>query len=209
MTLNVGCIVEGRGEVQAVPELLRRVQRELAPGLDLRIQQPWRIGRYKLVKAGELEDAVERLARQLPTPRAVLVLVDADDDCPAELGPQLVARARQARSDVPTAVVLAKREFEAWFLAAIESVSGRRGLAQTLKAASDPESIRDAKGALTRNMAGSQSYSPTRDQPALTAVFDMQLARRRSDSFDKFWREIKRLFSEASGEPVQKGAQPA
>lgn len=209
MGLNLGCIVEGRGEVQAVPVLLRRIQRELAPGLDLRIQQPWRIGRYKLVKAGELEDAVERLARQLPTPRAVLVLVDADDDCPAEIGPHLVTRAKQARSDIPTGVVLAKREFEAWFLAAIESLGGHRGLAQELKVVSAPESIRDAKGTLTRNMAGSQSYSPTHDQPALTAVFDMQLARRRSDSFDKCWREIERLFSEASGEPVQKGAQPA
>ncbi len=68
MVLNLGCIVEGRGEVQAVPELLRRIQRELAPELDLRIRQPWRIGRSKLVKTGELEDAVERLARQLPTP---------------------------------------------------------------------------------------------------------------------------------------------
>jgi len=82
-------------------------------------------------------------------------------------------------------------------------------LAQTLNAVSDPESIRDAKGTLTRNMAGSQSYSPTHDQPALTAVFDMQLARRRSDSFDKCWREIQRLFAEASGEPVQEGVQPA
>ena len=119
------------------------------------------------------------------------------------------ARAKQARSDVPTGVVLAKREFEAWFLAAIESLSGRRGLAQTLKAVSDAESIHDAKGALTRNMAGSQAYSPVADQPALTAVFDMQFARQRSDSFDKCWREIERLLSEASGEPRQEGVQPA
>ena len=208
MVLNLGCIVEGSGEVQAVPLLLRRIQCELAPDLDLRIPRPWHIGRYKLVKAGELEAAIERLVRQLPPPRAILVLVDADDDCPAELGPQLTLRAKHARSDVATGVVLAKREFEAWFLAAIESLGGRRGLAQDLKVVSDPESMRDAKGALTRNMAGSQAYSPVPDQSALTAVFDMKLARQRSDSFDKCWREVERLFAEASREPAQNGRKP-
>lgn len=207
MVLNLGCIVEGHGDVSAVPFLLRRIQCEVAPDLDLRILRPWRIGRHKLVKAGELETAVERLTRQLARPWAILVLVDADDDCPAELGPQLMTRARRARSDVPTGVVLAKREFEAWFLAAIESLSGHRGLAHDLDVVSDPESIRDAKGALTRNMAGSQAYSPTGDQPALTALFDMRMARQRSDSFDKCWREVERLLAEASREPGQKGPE--
>jgi hypothetical protein len=152
--------------------------------------------------------AIERLARQLPAPRAILVLIDADDDCPAELGPQLMARARQARSDLSTRVVVVKREYEAWFLAGIKSLGGRCGLAQNLKAFSNSESLRDAKKVLTRNMAGSRAYSPVPDQPALTAVFDMKLARQRSDSFDKCWREVERLFAEASREPAQKGPQP-
>jgi len=94
MVLNLGCIVEGHGDVKAVPELLRRLQRQLKRGLHLNTPQPWRIGRYKLVQPGELEEAVERLARQLASPRAILVLIDADDDCPAELGPKLIARAK-------------------------------------------------------------------------------------------------------------------
>jgi hypothetical protein len=207
MILNLSSIVEGHGEVSALPILLRRLWQELVPHLDLRVAAPIRISRKRLVKTNELEKALDFAARQVGRPQAVLVLIDADDDCPAELGPLLMARARQARSDVPTGVVLAKREFEAWFLAAIESLGGQRGLARELKVVSDPESIHDAKKALTRSMAGSRAYSPVGDQPALTAVFNMQLARQRSDSFDKCWREVERLFAQAVEQPGQEGPE--
>jgi len=124
MTLNLGCIVEGRAEVEAVPLLLRRIQQEIDPGFYLETSKPIRVARNKLVKADVLENAVELAARQLRSPRAILILIDADDDCPAQLGPKLLARAQAAHSDVPIAVVLAKREYEAWFLAAIESLQG-------------------------------------------------------------------------------------
>ena len=39
-----------------------------------------------------------------------------------------------------------------------------------------------------------QSYSESSDQPALTAIFDMNAARR-ADSFDKCYREIVRLLN--------------
>ncbi len=111
MILNLICIVEGQGEVSAVSILLRRLWQELAPTLDLRIAPPIRVSRKKLVKANELERAVDFAAEKVRSPRAILVLIDADDDCPAELGPQLIARAKQARSDVPTGVVLGQRHF--------------------------------------------------------------------------------------------------
>jgi hypothetical protein len=205
MILNLGCIVEGHGEVKAVPLLLRRLGQQCDPSLYLNIPQPFRAGRYKLVKPGELERAVEIVARRLETRRAILILIDAEDDCPKELAPQLCARAERTRSDVPVGVVLAKREFEAWFLAAIESLGGRRGLADALAPVEDPEAIRDVKRLLTRNMQGSRAYSETVDQPALAALFDLQLARERSDSFDKCWREVSRLFGEAAGQATETG----
>jgi len=199
MILNLGCIVEGYGDVKAVPVLLRRLGQEWDSALYLEIRRPFRVGRYKLVKAGELEGRIESLARELPCPRAILVLVDAEDDCPKDLAPELLRRAQQARRDIPSAVVLAKHEFEAWFLAAIESLSGRRGLSDELRPLPDPEALSDAKKWLTRNMPGSRAYSETLDQPALAARFDLQLARQRSDSFDKCCREVERLFREALG----------
>lgn len=96
---------------------------------------------------------------------------------------------------MPISVVLAKQEYEAWFLAAAESLRGKRRLPNTLESPPDPESIRGAKGWLSRMMHGAPGYSETDDQPALTAVFDMSMARR-ADSFDKCYREIKRMLEE-------------
>ncbi len=198
MTLNLGCIVEGYGDVTVVPVLVRRFQQVLDPGIGLEIRPPTRAGRCLLVKEGEIEREVERLARQLTPPRAILILIDADKDCPAKLGPDMLARARRARPDVSIGLVLAKSEYEAWFLAAIESLSGKRGLAEDLPTVNDPEAIRGAKEFLRRHMVGSRKYSSRADQPALTADFDMDMARRRSPSFDKCWRALERLFAEVS-----------
>jgi hypothetical protein len=97
------------------------------------------------------------------------------------------------RADVDVAVVLAKREYEAWFLAAAESVAGLRSLTPDLAAPHDPESIRGAKEWLRQRMTEGSTYSPTLDQPALTAQFDLDAARC-ADSFDKCVREIRRLI---------------
>src|SRR5262249_39442972 len=128
----------------------------------------------------------------------LLILVDAEDDCPKDLAPKIMQRAITERSDLPIGVVLATHEFEAWFLAAFESLGGHAGLRQDLPEIESPETISDAKGVLTRHMEAKQTYSPTVDQAKLTAVFDMELARSRAASFDKCWREIERLLTEAA-----------
>ena len=86
----------------------------------------------KVVKKGELERAVELAARKIGGQGAIFILLDSDDDCPAQLGPALLCRALEVRSDLPIAVVLAKHEFEAWFLAAAESLRGYKGLKNDL-----------------------------------------------------------------------------
>jgi len=198
MILHLGVIVEGHGDVAAVPVLVRRLCGQGFPSLDLQIRKPYRATRYGLVRPGQLENVLEVVAGKLPPPRTVLVLLDADDDCPAELGPDLAKRAAAARPDVAVGVVLAKREFEAWFLAAIESLSGHRGLRAGLPPVDQPESIRDAKGALQRCMEPGRTYSERLDQPALAGVFEIELARR-ADSFDKCCREVQRLFQRVAG----------
>ena len=67
MILNLISIVEGHGEVAALPILLRRLWQELVPVLDLRVAPPIRISRKKLVKANELEKAVDFAAARLRT----------------------------------------------------------------------------------------------------------------------------------------------
>jgi Domain of unknown function (DUF4276) len=198
MPLQVACIVEGHGEVGAAPVLSRRIAESIDPAAVVLIPPPLRVPKSKLLKPGELERSVELAARKTGGSGAVLVLLDSDDDCPAELGPALLRRATQARSDVPLAVVLAKREFEAWFLAAALSLRGFRGLSQNLAAPEAPEAIRGAKEWLSQRMEGTRRYVETLDQPALASRFDLAAARR-ADSFDKCFREIARLLTGHSG----------
>src|SRR5215208_1860233 len=141
MAVNLTCIVEGHGEIDAVPLIIRRISREIDPGLMVTIHQPFRVPRSKLVKPGELERAVELAGRRAGENGAIFIILDSDDECPAALGPELLDRARRVRPDRLISVVLAKHEFEAWFLAAAESLRGRRGLAADLESPPDPESI--------------------------------------------------------------------
>ena len=126
-------------------------------------------------------------------------LLDADDDCPAEYGPLLLARAQAARPDRQVSVVLANREFEAWFLAAAPSLAGQFGFPGEFSRPQHPETPRDCKGLLTKARPKGQPYKETVDQAPLTSVFDLKMAREHSDSFDKFYREVSRLLEIGQG----------
>ncbi len=190
---RIASIVEGHGDVKAVPILLRRIARQLCSGSIPNILRPIRVGRYKIVKSGELERATELAARQTGTRGCILILLDADDACPAELGPELLARAVATRPDRDIRVVIAKSEYEAWFLAAAHSIVGHRGIRPLSDRPPDPESIRDAKGWLTAHLPSGQSYRETLDQPALSEIFDLDAARK-APSFDKLWRDVSWLL---------------
>ncbi len=190
--VRIAAIVEGHGECEAVPELIRRIARDIDPGFVPIVLPPFRVPASRLMKAGEIERTIDLASRKLQGPGGIIVIVDCDWDggCPARDGPALLARARQARSDHPVSVVLAKKEYEAWFLAAAESLRGRRSLSDDLVGPPDPESINGAKEWLSNRMPRGISYSETDDQPALTAVFDMTAARQCADSFDKCYRDL-------------------
>src|SRR5262249_21193203 len=146
------CIVEGHGECEALPILVRRIALRLDPTLVPSIQPVLRVPGSRLARQGEIERVVELAARKNAGKGAIFVLLDCDDGCPAEEAPLLLKRAVAARRDLPVSVVLAKREYEAWFLAAIESLRGQRGLPVDLVAPKDPEAIRGAKEWLASRM---------------------------------------------------------
>ena len=202
MPISLAAVVEGYGEVEAVPLLFRRICADHAVHLDVDVPRPVRVSRGTLLKEGELERAIELAELKAGSvPRGVVVLVDADDDCPAVLGPSLLNRARHtARGRFLVSVVLARTEYENWFLAAAASLAGKRGLRHELVPPADAEEIRDAKGWLTAHMADpADAYSQTVDQPALTALMDMAQARN-ADSFDKLWRDVTALVDALSSD---------
>jgi hypothetical protein len=195
MSLKIGCVVEGHGEIESVPILVRRIAQAVDPQLVVQLSPSVRVPKNKLILLSEFERTVEIVARGVGPRGGVLILLDSDDDCPAVLGRVLLERARQIRPNLPIRIILAKREFEAWFLASAESLRGRRGLADDLRSPANPEAIRGAKEWLTANMAEGKHYVETLDQPALTASFDLQQARRAA-SFDKFFRDVSGVLAE-------------
>lgn len=188
-------IVEGQGEVAAVPVLLRRLAAVIDPQRAVDVRKPVRVPKGRMTKWGELERYVSLAALSAGPSGAVLVLVDADDDCPATFGPELLGRAKSARPDHPVSVVVAMREFESWFLAAAPSLRSQRGLRDDLDAPDLPEHKRDAKGWLQEHRTDGFAYSPTTDQPALAAAMDLTMARANAASFDKLWRDVERLMA--------------
>jgi hypothetical protein len=193
--VKIAAIVEGYGECEAVPILIRRIALRIDPGFVPKVFSPLRVPASKIMKEGEMERSVELAARKLQGQGGILVVLDCDWDngCPAMDGPALLKRARDVRGDLPIAVILAKREFEAWFLAAAQSLRGKHGLPNDLQSPERPEDIRGAKEWLSDKMPYGRSYAETTDQPAFTDLFDMSMARR-ADYFDKCCREIERML---------------
>lgn len=194
---TIASIVEGDGEVTALPKLLHRIAVEIGV-TNLRTERPIREPRGRITRPGGIERVVSAAALRVKGDGGVLVLLDADDDCPAQLGPQLLARARAQRPDKRIAVVLPNHEFEAWFLAASASLAGQHGFPGDLPSHDNPEVPRDCKGWLTKQRAHGHPYKETVDQAPLASIFDLKAARENSPSFDKSYRDVTRLMAVVS-----------
>jgi hypothetical protein len=191
----MAAIVEGHGEVEALPALLYRIAQSIAFTGVLRVNPPIR------VKLGSFlnDESYFRKQVTLATAKAaqmggsVLILLDCEDDCPGTLGPALLKRAQAVRANVDVFVVLACREFETWFITAARSIRGLRGLPLDLEPPQAAEGIRNAKGWLGKQM--NAAYDPIIHQLEFTRAFDLEQARA-NRSFDRFYRCIHRFLEE-------------
>lgn len=183
--VSLACIVEGHGEVPALPKLVRRIFKAFIPGYYADITTPIRIHRSKLTQERELARALEFAVEKAG---AVLILVDADDACPVKLAATLRSMAAKARPDLPTAVVIATREYEAWFIAAAHSLDLLPGNEAPPE---NPEAIRGAKEWVNQRFSQGK-YSEVADQPSLSERMSLEEARR-APSFDKLVRDLTAL----------------
>ncbi|HEV3255249.1 MAG TPA: DUF4276 family protein [Gemmataceae bacterium] len=196
MPLQVGVIIEGRGEYGAVRKLLERVWHELLNGDHIDVLRPFRQPRGSLRKEQRLKAAVDAVKIKLGPetsegPRKlVLILIDGEDECPRDLAPQLLKWAQEARSDADIACVLPYPMFETWFAAAASSLAGMNDLPADLTTPEDPEGKGLGKGWIKKQLA--RKYSEPVDQPRFAAKMDLALCRRHSPSFDKLCRELAR-----------------
>jgi hypothetical protein len=189
MTNRLAVVVEGHGEVAAAPVLLRRLAAWLTPEEYVDISHPIRVNRDKFVrKDDEFRRHILLASGKCGQDGWVLIILDADDDCPATFGAELLARARAVVPGQRISVVLANREFEAWFIAAAESLHGCRGFQLEPNPRIEPENPRNAKGWMADRMRET-GYGEVTDQPAFCGLFDLDKAHERSRSFRKLCSE--------------------
>ena len=191
-------IVEGHGECSAVPILVRRVLHEKLSEYEFVVNHTKRMRRHRI--KSDLPRML-RLAARDATGGAILVLIDADEDCAQDLATEISRVSNQQNIDVPVAIVCPNSEYEAWFIASIETLAGEgigiRGAAIDPSAVCPPdvESISDAKAWLRRYMPRGMTYKETQDQAPFTAKIDIGLAASRSRSFRRLCHAIEELVS--------------
>ncbi len=181
-------IVEGDGEVRAVPILLRRLATE-AGIYDTVVPPPIRVHRDRFLRNDEEFRRMLLLASAKAGSGTVLIILDADDDCPVTLSQAIQTRARTVVPQTTLSVVIANREFEAWFLAAARSLAGYRGLRSDIEPPMNAEGVRNAKGWLSERIPNGRYHEVT-DQSAFAAVFDLIAAKNGSRSFQKLLKEV-------------------
>lgn len=169
----VAPVVEGNGDVLAVPRLLGAISPHLVT------LRPVRFPKTKLLVAGGLERAakIARANVRFPDESLVLVLIDADEDCAATLGPELLRRVRTSVHDVECFVALAVREYESWIVGGLPELS-----------VPNPEEAGKPKDRLREINSG--RYSETVDQQVFTSRIDVLGLASRSPSFRRLREKL-------------------
>lgn len=178
MSFVVAPIVEGHGDVQAVPLLIRRLHQGTTVG------KPVRFPKNKLIIPEHLKRAADIAASNITGRGAVLLVMDADEDCAAELGPQLEARLCRILPQHLCRVVLAVREFESWI------VGGHSEF--------DVANPDDAGSLKARIRARFGIYKETVDQPRLIASSNLERLSTCSRSFCRFKKVLAEILEQAN-----------
>lgn len=195
-------IVEGDGEITAVPALLYRLLRE-ADASDFQVATPKNAhGAGNLTK----KDGVEKFVQYAwlePGCVGVIIVLDGDSSrCAMTLATGLAKRVRKLNVTKPVAVVVANREYEAWFLASLPSIAGKQisdalcfPAEVTLNC--EPEAVRNVKGWITRQLPSGKAYKETEHQLSMSRLIDLELARRNSRSFRRLCNALRQLIAAA------------
>jgi hypothetical protein len=186
-------IVEGDGEVKAAPVLIRRLLNALAV-YGLGVGRPVLAKRTQLVQETGLRNAI-RKAKVYRDATAIIILFDSDKDRARDLVPSMTAWAQTEAPPVPWAIVMARCEYEAWFLAALTSLRGKHGVPSNATYDRPPEETNGAKGIIKDLIRGTYNYAPA-DQEALSAQIDLGQCYRNSSSFRKLVKELCRVLGE-------------
>jgi len=189
---SIATIVEGQSEVDSIRVLLERLLYERLQVSGIVIAEPFRVKRQRVVKENNLEKAIDTVLIDRKNVKGILVILDADKDCPSELGQDLFCRADNV-TNVAVDVVLPNRNFESWFLAGKSSLSCDQRFPDHIESYDSPECITATKTHLSDNMKDGYSYESTIDQASFIRILDIEETRENSPSFDKMIRATEGL----------------
>ena len=108
--MKLAMVVEGHGEMAAVPILVERILALRAPGAQVTVlRKPFRVPRGRMVTGDHLERAIQFQVGRVESDGGILVFLDADDDCPADIGPRLLRRIVESSKLSRVGLVVAER----------------------------------------------------------------------------------------------------
>jgi len=188
-------LVEGQGDVAAVPVLLRKLLKASGhygwqPGPPMRVGGLLKL-RQNLARTAE----ALRIKLRAGEGHAVLVLLDLDrDGCPRAEALALAAELAAFGLPGPVAVVLAYREYEEWLVASLPSIAPTTPLLpDALRRDYPAESKPGVKEWLTRQMPAGFIYRETIHQEAFSQHLSPELARE-CRSFQRLEHAIEELL---------------
>lgn len=199
---NIVPIVEGDGEIEAVPLLLRRLLEEEFERYDWQVKRPKNA--HGCGNLTQRSDGIERYIKyaELEACDGILVLIDHDainslaaterpqDDCAADFARYLAQRVSAINPSVSVVVVIACREYESWFVASAETM----GLSTMAPYQGNVDELRSPKSWIDNQLPPGQRYKETTNQVKMTAKINLELARQRSRSFRRLQSALEQLL---------------
>ena len=194
-------VVEGDGDFEAVPELIRRTAHGMGH-FDVEVQRPHKRGDLPKVLSRFDDFFKTALIERCP----ILWVLDYDcEECndQARHVDELRARGKALAGGIAFEFVFFVKEFETLFLTDHETT---RKVFPDIREAqafpANPEGIRDAKGWLSQARPKGYAYKPTQHQKRLTAQVDLFRLRARSPSYARFELAVGSLLNHQSIGPA-------
>lgn len=198
MSNKLYVIVEGDGELSAVPLLLRRLLYEKFERYDFSTISPINArGRGNLTRDGGLERLLEYTRRQ-PDCDGVLVLFDAekdDVDCPPRIAYVFAERAAALGLPFPVSIVCAVCEYESWFLYS-DTIADEYF---TAVYPDNPDEECSAKGWINRHLRTQATYRETIDQTDMSQLLELDELHDKSRSFRRLVDALTELLMAIDG----------
>lgn len=188
--MNLLPVVEGYGDAQAVPALMRNTlyANEI---FDVHVLKPYRLGELTAIK----RDFPRHYQLISGEGEPVFWVLDCDDGCAKDEVAALRTMAGNLGHLAPIEFSFVVKEYESLFLAERHALVAEFPALANVPFPNDPEAIRGAKEWISRQLPIGIAYKPTIHQRDITVRMELGSLRASSASFRHFEKALLRLVS--------------